>query len=192
MQIVLASSSPYRRELLERCGIPFDVARPDVDETPAPAEGPRDLVTRLADAKARAVGRGRSGCIVIASDQVAVEGARILGKPGTEERAVTLLASLSGRTVTFLTSLLVWNTDTGKRHEHVDETLVRFRQLDGPEIEHYVASERPLDCAGAIKSEGRGILLLRELSTRDPNALVGLPLIELGRMLRAEGVSFGP
>ena len=191
MQIVLASSSRYRRQLLERFGIPFDVARPDVDETPKPGEAARDLVTRLADAKARAAGAHRPGCIVIASDQVAVEGERILGKPGTEERAVALLASLSGRTVTFLTSLLVWNTDTGTRHQHVDETHVRFRHLDAPEIEHYVASERPLDCAGAIKSEGRGILLLRELATRDPNALVGLPLIELGRMLRAEGVSFG-
>ena len=190
MQIVLASSSRYRRELLERLDVAFDVARPDVDETPRPGEDARNLVSRLADAKADAVAEGRRGCIVIASDQVALEGARILGKPGTEERAIALLASLSERTVTFLTSLLVLNTDTGRRHRHLDETRVHFRRLQLDEIERYVAVERPLDCAGAIKSEGRGILLFRELATRDPTALIGLPLIELGRMLRAEGVTF--
>lgn len=190
MRIVLASSSPYRRQLLERLGIPFEVASPNVDETPGPAEAPRDLVLRLANAKADAVAAGRHPSIVVASDQVAVEGARTLGKPGTHERAVALLASLSGRTVSFLTSLLVLNTQTGNRQGYVDETRVHFRDLATEEIERYVASEQPLDCAGGIKSEGQGILLCRELVTRDPTALIGLPLIELGRMLRTEGVAF--
>lgn len=190
MRIVLASSSPYRRQLLERLGIPFDVASPNVDETPGAGEVPRDLVLRLANAKADAVAEGRPHTIVIASDQVAVDGDRTLGKPGTHERAVALLASLSGRTVTFLTSLLVLNTQTGNRQGHIDETHVHFRDLTEQEIERYVTSERPLDCAGGIKSEGQGILLCRELTTRDPTALIGLPLIELGRMLRAESVAF--
>ena len=190
MGIVLASSSPYRRQLLDRLGLPFEVASPDVDETPGPAETPRDLVLRLANAKADAVAEARPRSIVVASDQVAVEGARTLGKPGTHERAVALLASLSGRTVTFLTSLLVLNTRTGNRQGHIDETRVHFHELAPAEIERYVASEQPLDCAGGIKSEGQGILLCRELVTRDPTALIGLPLIELGRMLRAEGVVF--
>ena len=190
MRIVLASSSPYRRQLLERLGVPFDVASPDVDETPGPGEDAHDLVLRLAHAKADAVAQGRSHCIVVASDQVAVEGARTLGKPGTPERAAALLASLSGRTVTFLTSLLVLNTRTGDRQGHIDETRLHFRDLTAEEIARYVAVERPLDCAGGIKSEGRGILLCREIATRDPTALIGLPLIELGRMLRAEGVAF--
>ena len=190
MGIVLASSSPYRRQLLDRLGVPFEVASPDVDETPGPGEAARDLVLRLANAKADAVARGRPRSIVVASDQVAVEGARTLGKPGTHERAVALLASLSGRTVTFLTSLLVLNTQTGSRQGHIDETRVHFRELALEEIERYVSSEKPLDCAGGIKSEGQGILLCRELVTRDPTALIGLPLIELGRMLRAEGIVF--
>ncbi len=190
MRIVLASSSPYRRQLLERLGVAFDVASPNVDETPGPAEDPRDLVLRLAHAKAEAAAAGRAGSVVIASDQVAVEGGRTLGKPHTEERAITLLASVSGSSVTFLTSLLVLNTDTGTRHRHVDETRVHFRRLGTEEIARYVAAERPLDCAGAIKSEGRGVLLLRGIETRDPSALIGLPLIELGNMLRSEGVDF--
>lgn len=190
MRIVLASSSPYRRQLLDRLGIPFEVASPDIDETPVPGEDARDLVLRLANAKADTIAEGRPRAIVVASDQVAVEGARTLGKPGTHERAVALLASLSGRTVTFLTSLVVLNTRTGNRQGHIDETRVHFRELTSEEIERYVASERPLDCAGGIKSEGHGILLCRELVTRDPTALIGLPLIELGRMLRAEGVVF--
>ena len=190
MQIVLASSSPYRRQLLERLGVAFDVSSPNVDETPGPAEDVRDLVLRLADAKADAVAKGRTGSIVIASDQVALEGGRTLGKPHTEERAIALLASVSGSSVTFLTSLLVLNTDTGARRRHVDETRVHFRRLGTEEIARYVAAERPLDCAGAIKSEGRGVLLFRGIETRDPSALIGLPLIELGNMLRGEGVDF--
>ena len=174
MGIVLASSSPYRRQLLDRLGVPFEVASPDVDETPGSGEAARDLVLRLANAKADAVAEGRPRSIVVASD----------------ERAVALVGSLSGRTVTFLTSLLVLNTQTGNRQGHIDETRVHFRELTPEEIERYVASEKPLDCAGGIKSEGQGILLCRELVTRDPTALIGLPLIELGRMLRAEGVVF--
>ena len=188
MRIVLASSSRYRRGLLERLGLSFDVMAPNVDETQRPGEAPRDLVLRLAHAKADAAVTPGTRCIVIASDQVCEAGGRILGKPGTQEQAVATLASLSGRIVTFLTSLVVVNCSSGARHDYVDETYVHFRDIDLTEIRQYVDSELPLDCAGAIKSEGRGVLLFREVANKDPSALIGLPLIELGKMLRAEGV----
>ena len=188
MRIVLASSSRYRRGLLERLGLSFDVMAPNVDETRRPGEAPRDLVLRLAHAKANTAVTPGTRCIVIASDQVCVAGERILGKPATQEQAVATLASLSGRIVTFLTSLVVVNCSSGARHDYVDETYVHFRDVDLTEIRQYVASELPLDCAGAIKSEGRGVLLFREVANKDPSALIGLPLIELGNMLRAEGV----
>ena len=193
LRIVLASSSKYRRDLLRRLGLPFETDSPEVDETPLPGESPRDLVLRLAEAKAATVAARRDPCLVIASDQVAVDGDRIhgdriLGKPGTEEAAVAALASLSGREVTFLTSLVVVNTASGTKHRHIDETRVQFRELADEEIRRYVAVERPLDCAGAFKSEGRGALLLQRISCEDPAALIGLPLIRLGAMLRAEGV----
>ena len=186
--LVLASSSKYRRELLERLGLPFEAVVPGIDETPEPGEAPQHLTLRLALAKAQAVAERRRGCIVIASDQVASQGGRILGKPGTEANAVAMLESLSGRSVTFWTSLVVANAGGGPAHRHVDETRVFFRRLATEEIRHYVALERPLDCAGAIKSEGRGVLLFERMETEDPTALIGLPLIRLGAMLRAEGV----
>ncbi len=188
MQLILASSSKHRRELLRRLGIPFKTVSPNVDETPERGEAPSNLTMRLGLAKAQAVAGRRPGCIAIASDQVAAHSGRILGKPGTQANAVAMLESLSGRTVTFFTSLVVANADTGRTHRHVDETRVFFRRLDKEEIRRYVALERPLDCAGAIKSEGRGVLLLRRIETQDPTALIGLPLIRLGAMLRAEGV----
>ena len=186
-KIVLASSSRYRRELLGRLGFPFETIAPEVDETPRPGESPRDLVLRLAKAKANAA-RGGDPTIIIGSDQVAALGNRMLGKPETVENAVANLMSMTGTTVTFMTSLVVVNTRGGTQ-QHLDKTHVRLRELSIEEVRRYVELERPLDCAGAIKSEGRGILLLEKIETEDPTALIGLPLIRLGAMLRTEGVT---
>jgi len=190
MQIVLASSSRHRQALLKRLGLPFEAHSPDVDETPLPGEGAHDLVLRLAHAKAEAVVPRHPHGIVIASDQAAVAGTRILGKPGNTAAAVAMLADLSGQVVNFLTSLVVVGPGGDARQEHVDQTRVHFRTLDNAEIQRYVALEQPLDCAGAFKSETAGILLFERIEAMDPTALVGLPLIKLGRMLRAAGVEF--
>ena len=189
MKLVLASTSVYRRELLQRFGLPFDIARPDLDESPLPDETPWATAERLAVEKARAVAGQFDNALIIGSDQVAyIDGARF-GKPGTVERAIAQLKSMSGRSVIFHTALAVLNTRTG--HVQVDAvpTEVRFRTLSDEEIVRYVDKERPLDCAGSAKSEGLGITLLDALRGDDPNALVGLPLIALARMLRNEGVA---
>ncbi len=189
MKLVLASTSVYRRELLQRFGLPFDIARPDLDESPLPEETPWATAERLAVEKARAVASQFDSALIIGSDQVAyMDGARF-GKPGTVERAIAQLKSMSGRSVIFHTALAVLNTRTG--HVQVDAvpTEVRFRTLSDEEIVRYVDKERPLDCAGSAKSEGLGITLLDALRGDDPNALVGLPLIALARMLRNEGVA---
>ena len=149
------------------------------------------MALRLGEAKA-AVVAGRSSGIVIASDQAAAEGERILGKPGGEAKAVAMLESVSGREVVFYTSLVVANCETGRSQRHVDETRVRFRRLQLSEILQYVACEQPFDCAGAIKSEGAGIALLDSIETQDPTALIGLPLIRLAAFLRGEGASLWP
>ena len=187
MKIVLASSSRYRKALLDRLGFAFDTIDPQVDETPLAGERPHDLVLRLARAKAASAAQRSGPAIVIASDQVAVANGRILGKPGTPEAAVTNLVSMAGTTVTFITSLVVANT-RGTMQHHVDRTHVRMRAFSIDEVRRYVELEQPLDCAGAIKSEGLGVLLMDGIETQDPTALIGLPLIRLGAMLRAEGV----
>ena len=187
MKIVLASSSRYRKALLERLGFAFETIDPNVDETPLAGELPQDLVLRLARAKAASAARSSGPAVVIASDQVAVAGGRILGKPGTPEAAVANLMSMAGTTVTFITSLVVANARGAMQH-HVDRTHVRMREFSLDEVRRYVEVEQPLDCAGAIKSEGRGVLLMDGIETEDPTALIGLPLIRLGTMLRAEGI----
>lgn len=187
MKIVLASSSRYRKELLGRLGFPFETIAPEVDETPLPGERPYDLVLRLAKAKAASAAQGSGPAIVIASDQVAATGDRILGKPGTREKAVANLMSIAGTTVTFITSLVVVNA-RGVMQQHVDRTRVRLRDFPIDEVRRYVDLEQPIDCAGAIKSEGRGVLLMDSIETEDPTALIGLPLIRLGAMLHAEGI----
>lgn len=187
MKIVLASSSRYRKELLGRLGVPFETIAPDVDETPLPGERPYDLVLRLAKAKAASAARGSGPAVVIASDQVATTGDSILGKPGTREKAIANLMSMAGTTVTFMTSLVVVNARGGMQ-QHVDRTRVRLRDFSIDEVRRYVDLEQPLDCAGAIKSEGQGVLLMDSIETEDPTALIGLPLIRLGAMLRTEGV----
>lgn len=189
MKLVLASTSAYRRELLQRFELPFEVARPDIDETPLPAEAPQATAERLAVEKARAVAARFPDALIIGSDQVAYMGEARFGKPGTVERAIAQLKSMSGRTVIFHTALALLNTRSGHVQVEAVPTEVRFRSLSDEEIVRYVNKERPLDCAGSAKSEGLGIALLDALSGDDPNALVGLPLIALARMLRSEGIA---
>lgn len=174
--------------LLERLQTPFITVRPDVDETPLPGEAPPATAERLAREKALAVAADHPGALIIGSDQVACLGDDIFGKPGTAERAIAQLHRMSGQTVLFHTALALVNTRSGHVRCEGVPTLVRFRRLDDAEIRRYVDKERPLDCAGSAKSEGLGISLLEALSGDDPTALVGLPLIALSRMLRAEGV----
>jgi septum formation protein len=186
--LILASTSRYRAELLRKLGLEFDARAPGVDETPMPGETPEQLVRRLAEAKARAIDTGADAALVIGSDQVAVCDGRTLGKPGTAERARAQLAELAGREVVFLTGLCLLDSATGTAQVAVDTTLVRFRPLSAVEIADYVAREQPLDCAGSFKSEGLGIALFEAIEGKDPNALIGLPLIELCRMLRNAGL----
>lgn len=188
MKLVLASTSTYRRQLLERLQYPFEVARPDTDEAPLPGEHPAATAERLAVEKARAVAEHHPDALVIGSDQVAYLGDTIFGKPGTEARAIEQLTRMSGQTVIFHTALAVINTRSGRVHCEGVPTEVRFRELSDAEIRRYVDKEKPLDCAGSAKSEGLGISLLDALSGDDPTALIGLPLIALSRMLRAEGI----
>lgn len=189
MKLVLASTSAYRRELLQRFGLPFEVARPDIDESPLPGETPQATAERLAVEKARAVAGQFDDALIIGSDQVAHMGDTRFGKPGTVERAIAQLQAMSGRTVIFHTALAVLNTRSGHVQLDAVPTQVRFRTLGDDEIVRYVNKELPLDCAGSAKSEGLGITLLDALSGDDPNALVGLPLIALARMLRNEGIA---
>lgn len=187
MKLVLASTSAYRRELLQRFGLPFEVARPDIDESPLPGETPQATAERLAVEKARAVAGQFEDALIIGSDQVAHMGDTRFGKPGTVERAVAQLQSMSGRTVVFHTALAVLNTRSGRVQLDAVPTEVRFRSLSSDEIVRYVNKELPLDCAGSAKSEGLGITLLDALSGDDPNALVGLPLIALCDLFREVG-----
>lgn len=187
-KIVLASTSAYRRMLLERLQLPFETARPDVDETPLPGELPPATADRLAVAKAQAVVPDWPDALIIGSDQVAHIGTAVFGKPGTIERAIAQLRSMSGRSVMFHTALALVDARSGRVRCERIPTEVRFRSLSDAEIQRYVDKERPLDCAGSAKSEGLGISLLEALRGDDPTALIGLPLIALSRLLRAEGI----
>lgn len=186
--VVLGSTSPYRRELLQRLRLPFEVAAPEVDETPQAGETPRALALRLALAKARAVARRHPEAVVIGSDQVADLAGQPLGKPGEHARAVQQLQQMRGQTVVFQTALAVVCEATGFEQVDLAAVRVRFRELTDEEIEHYLRAEKPYDCAGSAKSEGLGIALLDSIENDDPTALVGLPLIRTARMLRAAGV----
>lgn len=187
--LILASTSPYRRALLERLGLPFAVANPETDETPLPGEAPEALSLRLSEAKARAVAAQFPDALIIGSDQVATVDGKIYGKPGTHERAVAQLKELSGKTVNFFTGLCLYNAHTKQAETLGVPTLVTFRQLSDHEIEHYLQREPAYNCAGSAKSEGLGIALLESMRGDDPNALVGLPLIALCTLLRRQGVS---
>lgn len=186
-RITLASTSPFRKELLERLGIEFDTAAPDVDETSLPGELPEALVKRLSEDKARAVAATHAG-LIIGSDQVASTGIDILGKPGTHERAREQLRNLSGKRVTFHTGLCLLNTDTDEVQLEVVPFVVQFRQLTDEQIERYLQHDLPYNCAGSFKSEGLGITLFERMDGEDPSALVGLPLIRLTTMLARAGV----
>lgn len=186
--LILGSTSPYRRELLARLRLPFEVATPDVDETPQAGEAPRDLACRLALAKARTVAARHPAAVVIGSDQVADLGGRSLGKPGTHERAVAQLRQMRGRTVVFQTAVAVVCQATGFAEVDLAPVRVKFRDLTDDEIETYLRAETPYDCAGSAKSEGLGIALLASIENDDPTALVGLPLIRTVRLLRAAGL----
>lgn len=187
--LVLASTSPYRRELLSRLGLPFSVASPDTDESPLPGETAEALALRLAEAKARAVAPAYPQALIIGSDQVAIANGKIYGKPGTHERAVAQLQELSGQSVNFYTALCLYDSRNDSRQICGVPTQVKFRSLSNSEIENYLAREPAYNCAGSAKSEGLGIALLDSLSGDDPNALVGLPLIALCAMLRQAGMN---
>jgi septum formation protein len=186
--LILASTSPYRRELLARLGLPFSVEHPGTDETALPGEHPLAQAERLAHAKAAAVAARHPGAVVIGSDQVCVGAGRVLGKPGTVQAAGAQLALLSGGSAQFLTALCVVDRGGGRPQVGCVVTEVRFRALSSAEIAHYVEREQPLDCAGSFKAEGLGILLFDALRSDDPTALVGLPLILLARFLRNCGL----
>ena len=186
-RLILASSSPYRRELLKRLGRKFEVIIPEVDESPLADEPPSELVARLAEAKARSAGRGLEHSLVIGADQVAVLDGRIVGKPRNHADAVAHLQAASGRVVTLYTGLVVLNVDSGRVRSAVVPFRVEFRILDSGTIQRYLEIERPYDCCGSLKAEGLGIALLRRLEGEDPNALIGLPLIRLVELLSAEG-----
>ncbi|RKP52039.1 Maf-like protein [Trinickia fusca] len=192
-RLILASSSPYRRELLERLRIPFDVAVPAIDETPLADETPAATALRLAQAKARAVvtlsvaGLDARHVLVIGSDQVATFDGQQIGKPGTHEKALAQLQAMRGRVVEFHSALCLYDAARDVAQTEDVVTRVRFRDLPNAELEQYLHAETPYDVAGSAKSEGLGIALLESIESTDPTALVGLPLIALTRMLRAAG-----
>ncbi len=186
--LILGSTSRYRRELLERLRVPFDVVSPDVDETPLAGEAPQALATRLALAKAQAVATLHPQAVVIGSDQVADLNGEPLGKPGTHERAMLQLQRMRGQTVVFQTAVSVVCLASQFEQTELAQIKVRFRDLSDVEIEAYLRAEEPYDCAGSAKSEGLGIALLDAIENDDPTALIGLPMIRTARLLRAAGI----
>jgi len=186
--LVLASSSPYRRDLLARLRMPFEVMSPDVDETPLAKEAPQDTALRLAQLKARAVSDKFRDALIIGSDQVALLGEQQIGKPHTFENAKKQLQAASGRSMVFHTALCLYNSRSGNMQTRVVPITIQFRTLSDDVIERYLAAEQPYNCAGSAKSEGLGIALIARFEGEDPNALVGLPLIALVDMLHQEGV----
>ncbi|NMH63718.1 Maf family protein [Shewanella salipaludis] len=186
--LILASTSEYRKQLLEKLQLPFGCCSPKVDESPLPGEGPEALVLRLAQAKARAGDRMHPGALVIGSDQVAVIEGKITGKPLNFATAVAQLTQASGKAITFYTGLALYNGATDTMTAEVEPFTVHFRTLSQAQIQNYVRREAPYYCAGSFKSEGLGIALFSRLEGRDPNTLVGLPLILLTQMLLSQGL----
>jgi len=185
-RLVLASSSRYRRALLERLGLPFESIAPEVDETALPGEAPEALAIRLAAAKAQAVRGG--GTVVIGSDQVASLGGEVLRKPGTHERALEQLDRCQSRTVSFHTAVCVVRDADGHRWQWVDHTRVAFARHSRDALDAYLRREQPYDCAGGFKAEGLGIALFERIDSEDPTALIGLPLIRLAAILAEAGL----
>jgi len=186
--LVLGSTSRYRRALLERLGIPFVAVAPDVDEEALPGESPAQTALRLSEAKARAVAGRFDDALVIGSDQVANCAGRPIGKPGDRKRAFAQLRELSGRTVVFHTGVALVDTRSGRCTSDLVDVTSTFRALSDVEIATYLDREQPYDCAGSVRSEALGIVLFERIASEDPTALIGLPLIALTRLLRAEGV----
>lgn len=186
--LVLGSSSPFRQQLLQTLGLEFSTCSPDIDETPLPGEAPKDLVARLALEKAKAVAAQHPDALIIASDQVSVLKNTINGKPGNLENATQQLKSSSGETVTFYTSLCLYDARDGSYQLDVVPFKVHFRHLTDEKIGRYLAKEQPFNCAGAFKSEGLGISLFEKLEGDDPNSLIGLPLIRLVSFLEQKGI----
>ncbi len=188
--LVLASSSAYRKELLSRLNLPFEVAVPDIDETPQPGETPSATALRLAREKAAAVASKMPGCIVIGSDQVATLDDEQIGKPGNHANALAQLQKMRGREVVFHTALCVWDGRNNTSQVEDIQTIVKFRDLPDAELDAYLRIEQPYDCAGSAKNEALGIAILERIDSSDPTALTGLPLIALTGMLRKIGVTF--
>jgi len=189
LSLILASTSPFRKSVLERLHIPFKSFAPNIDESPLPNEVPTKLVKRLAKLKAQAAQSAYPQALIIGSDQVAVIDDKILGKPGNHEQAIEQLTFASGKQVDFLTGLCLLNTNTNKAQTDIVRFSVKFRQLSLSQIENYLHKDKPYNCSGSFKSEGLGIALLDEMLGNDPTAIIGLPLIRLVRMLEAEGMS---
>jgi len=185
-QLVLASTSPFRQQLLEKLSLPFTTQSPICDETPLSSESPQDLVLRLAKTKAESCSLAHPS-LVIGSDQVCVIGGEIVGKPLSREQAIQQLLSQSGKSIDFYTGLAVFNSQTGQTLSKLDTFRVHFRQLSQAQIEYYVDVEQPFYCAGSFKSEGLGIALFERLEGKDPNTLIGLPLIDLVDILEKHG-----
>ena len=188
VELVLASTSQYRRELLARLRVPFATVAPDVDESPADGEDPRALALRLARAKASAVQRTFPSALIIGCDQVAAVDGELLSKPGSYENAVRQLRLMRGKPVPFYTALCLLDAASGRSHIDVVTVTVHMRQITDAQIERYLRAEQPYDCAGSARIEGQGIALVDRVDSDDPTALIGLPLIRLCAMLRAEGV----
>lgn len=189
MKLILASTSPFRKEILNKLGVDFDTLSPEVDETELANETPQQLVERLSIAKARAVADKNESALVIGSDQVSVIDNKIIGKPHTHENAVKQLQNASGKTVIFYTGLCLYNSETQQYQSEVVPFNVVFRELDDTQIENYLKKETPYNCAGSFKSEALGIVLFEKLEGDDPNTLMGLPLIRLVKMLENEDFS---
>ncbi|MCB5187448.1 Maf family nucleotide pyrophosphatase [Methylobacillus caricis] len=187
--LILASSSPYRRELLERLQLPFSSVAPEIDETPLADEPPEQTALRLAQSKARKIGETCNDTLIIGCDQVATIDGQQLGKPLTHENAVRQLQLMRGRSVIFHSALCLYNACTGNMQAEVVPYTVNFRQLSNQQIENYLRKEQPYNCAGSAKSEGLGIAVIASMHGDDPNALIGLPLIRLVSMLENEGIS---
>lgn len=188
MHLILASSSPYRQQLLCKLGLAFTSESPKIDETAQPHESAEQLVSRLAVAKAKAIAQHHPQALIIGSDQVATLNHQIITKPGSHAQAVQQLQQASGQEVTFFTGLCVYNSANHRQQLSVDTYKVRFLTLSDQQIETYLRAEQPYNCAGSFKSEGLGITLFSNLEGKDPNSLIGLPLMELTRMLRQEGL----
>jgi len=187
-RLILASGSPYRRDLLARIWRDFDILTPAIDESPDVGEKPGDLAPRLARMKATAVARLRMRATIIGSDQVAAIGSRILGKPGDAATAMQQLLACSGQTVQFFTAVCVLNMQEHFDEMHTDITTVHFRDLSTAEIAAYVKADKPLDCAGSFRAEGLGVALFESIENRDPTAIIGLPLIWLSGCLKRAGI----